>query len=84
MIESAFNRLLRFNSSGPIYRRDDFDSKSRSKFEVRFKFESEFVEFDQKLVKFNRKRRFWFKFDQIPIESIYFDQIIDMRSIEID
>ena len=36
--ESRFNRQFRVDSSGPIYRRDDFDSDSRSEFEFEFEF----------------------------------------------
>ena len=71
MIESAFNRLLRFDSSGPITRRDESDSKSRSEFESYFEFDRKLVEFYRKLVEFEPNLpifdvfgRFWFKFDQ--------------------
>ena len=70
MIESALNRLLRFDSSGPIYRRDNFDSKYGSEFESNFEFGPrivEFVKFDQKLVKFEPNLSifglFWTFFD---------------------
>ena len=50
-----------FDSSGPIYSSRQSDLKSRSKFEVRFEFESEFVDLYRKSDEFDRKWRFRFK-----------------------
>ena len=61
MIESTFNRHFQSEFSRPIYHRDDFDSKSRSEFEVRFELYPKLVKFDQKFVEFDRKRHFWFQ-----------------------
>ena len=48
VIELAFNRHLQFDSSSPIYRRDDFDSRSRSEFESKFEYISKTVNLYQK------------------------------------
>ena len=78
MIESAFNRLLRFDSSGPITRRDESDSKSRSEFESNDEIGPKIVEFDRKLIEFYRKtsksrqiRQIRLKFDQNSINFRY-------------
>ena len=60
--ESRFNWLFRSEFSRLIYRRDDFDSKSQSEFEVRFEFGPRIVEFDRKLVKFESNCWFWSSF----------------------
>ena len=74
VIKSGFNRLLRFDSSSPIYRHDDFHSKSRSEFESNFEFGPRIVEFDRKRSNLNQKRPkqsknrlIWLKFDQFSI-----------------
>ena len=74
-----FNRQFRVDFKGPIYRRDDFDSDFRSKFEFRFEFGPKIVEFERKLVEFVPKRpkigklgRFWFKFNKFSIKFDHF------------
>ena len=72
MIESAFNRHFRSEFSRPIYRRDDFDSKSRSEFESNFEFGPRIVEFDQKLVEFE---------PNLPIFGLFWTFLVQIRPI---